>query len=231
MTLLANNINGHLPLTYTDFTPLSVLLTEYIAIAVQVDSPIKTGKELVEILRKSPTALSLALSSAAGGTHHMSFAMPLLSGESTSRRRNSSRSIHRARRSPRCSAAMSTLFRGYRQRRPVRGQRQIARAGGEFAKRMVGPLSVAPTWPELGYKGVLENWRGVIGAKNITAEQTAYWENVFRRITSSDEFRSYAEKNQWEITFRGAEDSRRFMAAQYDELKAVMTELGLAKKP
>jgi putative tricarboxylic transport membrane protein len=78
---------------------------------------------------------------------------------------------------------------------------------------------------------VLENWRGLIGAKNITPEQTAYWESVFRRITGSDEFRSYADKNQWEITFRGAEDSRKFMAEQYDELKGVMTELGLAKKP
>ena len=51
------------------------------------------------------------------------------------------------------------------------------------------------------------------------------------RITSSDEFRDYAQKNQWEITFRGAEDSRKFMGEQYDDLKAVMTELGLVKKP
>src|SRR3954463_12800388 len=60
MTLLANNINGHIPLTYTDFTPLSVLLTEYIAIAVQADSPLKTVKDLVEALRKAPASLSLA---------------------------------------------------------------------------------------------------------------------------------------------------------------------------
>jgi len=232
MTLLANNINGHLPLTYTDFTPLSVLLTEYIAIAVQVDSPIKTGKELVEILRKSPTALSLALSSAAGGTHHMSFAMPLLSGgvDVTKAKLvafNSSGEAVTAL----LGGHVDVISAGTVNVAPFVASGKLRVLAVSSPKRMVGPLSVAPTWPELGYKGVLENWRGVIGAKNITAEQTAYWENVFRRITSSDEFRSYAEKNQWEITFRGAEDSRRFMAAQYDELKAVMTELGLAKKP
>ena len=80
MTLLANHITGHIPQTYTDFTPLSVLLTEYIAIAVRAESPLKTGKDLIDALRKAPNSLSLALSSAAGGTHHMSFAMPLLSG-------------------------------------------------------------------------------------------------------------------------------------------------------
>ena len=71
-TLLANHINGHIPLTYTDFTPLAVLLTEYIAFAVRADSPIKSGKDLIETLRRAPESLSLALSSAASRTHHIS---------------------------------------------------------------------------------------------------------------------------------------------------------------
>ena len=79
-TLLANHINGHIPVTYTDFTPLAVLLTEYIAFAVRADSPLKTGKDFIEALHKAPASLSLALSSAAGGTHHISFGLPLLSG-------------------------------------------------------------------------------------------------------------------------------------------------------
>jgi tripartite-type tricarboxylate transporter receptor subunit TctC len=81
------------------------------------------------------------------------------------------------------------------------------------------PGALAPTWPELGYQGVMENWRGVTGAKNITAEQAAFRENVFGRITAGDEYRNFAEQNQWDITFRGAAESRSFMAAQYDELK------------
>src|SRR5450759_3215983 len=79
-TLLANHINGHIPPTYTDFTPLAVLLTEYIAFAVRADSPIKSGQDLIETLRRNPESLSLALSSAAGGTHHISFGLPLQSG-------------------------------------------------------------------------------------------------------------------------------------------------------
>ena len=96
-----------------------------------------------------------------------------------------------------------------------------------MSRAALGGADVART----RFKGVIENWRGVIGAKNITPSRPPVRENVFRRITSSDEFRSYAEKNQWETTFRGAEESRKFMADQYDELKNVMTELGLAKKP
>jgi putative tricarboxylic transport membrane protein len=231
MTLLANHINGHIPLTYTDFTPLAVLLTEYIAIAVRADSPLKSGRDLIDAMKKAPASLSLALSSAPGGTHHMSFGLPLLSGGvDTSKAKfvvfNSS------------GEAVTALLGGHVDVISA-GTVNVAPfvAGGKLralavssAQRMSGPLAAAPTWPELGYKGVMENWRGIIGAKNITAEQTAFWEGTFRRITSSDEFRDYAGKNQWEITFRGAADSRKFMAEQYDELKSVMTYLGMAKK-
>jgi len=97
------------------------------------------------------------------------------------------------------------------------------------SKRLPGPLAIGPTWPELGYKGVFENWRGVIGTKGMTADQTGFWENVFRRIVESGEFRKLAEKNQWDANFKTAAETRKFMESQYGELKEVMTFLGLAK--
>ena len=66
-TILTNHINGRLQLTYTDFTPLAVLLTEHIAFVVRADSPLKTGKDMIEALRKNPASLSIALGSAVGG--------------------------------------------------------------------------------------------------------------------------------------------------------------------
>ena len=216
----------------SDFTPLAVLLTEYIAIAVRADSPLKTGKEFIEAMKKAPASLSLALSSAPGGTHHMSFGLPLLSGGvDTSKAKlvvfNSSGEAVTAL----LGGHVDVISAGTVNVAPFVAAGKLRALAVSSTKRMSGPLAIAPTWPELGYKGVLENWRGIIGAKNITPEQTAYWENVFRRITGSDEFRNYAEQNQWEITFRGAAESRKFMAEQYDELKGVMTYLGLVKKP
>ena len=232
MTLLANHITGHIPQTYTDFTPLSVLLTEYIAIAVRAESPLKTGKDLIDALRKAPNSLSLALSSAAGGTHHMSFAMPLLSGGVDVTKAkfvvfNSSGEAVTAL----LGGHVDVISAGTVQVAPFVTSGKLRVLAVSAPKRIGGALASAPTWPELGYKGVLENWRGVIGAKNITADQIAFWENVFKRIATSEEFRSYAEKNQWEITYRNADESRKFMAAQYDELKPVMAELGFSRKP
>jgi len=97
------------------------------------------------------------------------------------------------------------------------------------ARRMQGPLATAATWAELGYKGVFDNWRGVIGTKGMTQAQTAYWESVFKGVATSEEFQQYAAKNQWENSYRGPAEARAFMEAQYGELKSVMGFLGLAK--
>ncbi|MBI3067925.1 MAG: hypothetical protein HYY79_03300, partial [Betaproteobacteria bacterium] len=78
-TLLTSHINGRIPLTYTDFTPLATLVTEYIGFAVRPESPLQTGKDLLEAVRKTPGKISLALSSARGGTHHISVGLPLQS--------------------------------------------------------------------------------------------------------------------------------------------------------
>ena len=231
-TLLASHINGHIPQTYTDFTPLAVLLTEYIAFAVRVDSPLKTGKDFIEALRKAPASLSLAISSATGGTHHISFGLPLASASVDMSKVklvafNSSAEAVTAL----LGGHVDVVSAGTVNVSPHIASGKLRVLAVTSAKRMTGSLASAPTWPELGYKGVFENWRGIIGAKGISVEQDAYWDNVFRRLTASEDFRNYAEQNQWDASYRGAEDSRKFMAEQYDELKGVMTYLGLVKKP
>jgi len=229
-TLHTSHINGRTPLSYRDFTPLTVLLTEYIAFAVRTDSPIKTGKDLIEALRKDPASLSLAISSARGGTHHISFGLPLQSAHVDMKPAklvafNST------------SEAVTALLGGHVdvmsggtvQIAPHVESGKMRVLAVSSTKRLPGPLSVAPTWPELGYKGVLENWRGVIGTKGMTTAQIAFWENVFRKVVESEEFRKLVEKNQWDANFKSAAETRKFMDSEYGELKEVMTFLGLAK--
>lgn len=229
-TILTNHINGRLPVTYTDFTPLAVLLTEYVAFAVRAESPIKTGKDLVETLKKNPGALSIALSSAAGGTHHITVGLPLQSGGvDISKVKLVSFNATSDAVTALLGGHVDVMSGGTVQIAPHVESGKLRVIAVTSSKRMTGPLASAPTWPELGYKGVFENWRGVIGTKGMTAEQTAYWEGVLRGVVQSDEFKKYAERNQWDDTFKGSAEMRRFLEGQYGELKSVMTFLGLAK--
>jgi putative tricarboxylic transport membrane protein len=229
-TILTNHINGRLPVTYTDFTTLAVLLTEYVGFAVRTESPIKTGKDLVEVLKKNPGSLSIALSSAAGGTHHITVGMPLQSGgvDMSKVKLVSFNST---------SDAVTALLGGHVdvmsggtvQISPHVESGKMRVIAVTSSKRMTGALASGPTWPELGYKGVFENWRGVIGTRGMTPQQSAYWESVLRGVVQSDDFKKYAQKNQWDDTFMGSAEMRKFLEGQYGELKGVMSFLGLAK--
>src|SRR5687767_13134202 len=50
--LVTGDVMGRLPFPYTELTPLTHLMDEYIGLAVKVDSPIKSGRDLLDRLRK-----------------------------------------------------------------------------------------------------------------------------------------------------------------------------------
>lgn len=231
-TLHTSHINGRLKLSFRDFTPQAVMLTEYIAFAVRPDSPLKTGKDLIEALRKDPASLSLALSSALGGTHHISFGLPLMSGKVDIKKAkmiafNSTGEAITAL----LGGHVDVLSGGAVQIAPHVASGKMRLLAISAPQRVAGALADGPTWPELGYKGVFENWRGVISPGKITPEQTAYWDGVFSRIANSPDFKAMAEKNQWVINYKNSAETRKFFESEYAELKEVMDFLGLSGKP
>ncbi len=228
--ILAGHINGHLPVTYRDFTPIAMLLTESIAFAVPADSPIKNGKDMMEALRTKPDAYSVALSSAAGGTHHLALGLPAKAAGVDMKRVklvafNSS------------GDALTAILGGHVNiistssasllPHVQSGKLRMIAVGAE--KRLGAPFANVPTWIELGYPGVFDNWRGVIGAPNLNAEQAAYWEDVLRKVSATEAFAGFAVKNQLEPAFRGSSEMRKYLDQQYTEMKEVMTFLGLTK--
>lgn len=227
-TLHTSHINGRLKLSYRDFTPQAVMLTEYIAFAVRPESPLKTGKDLIEALRKDPSGLSLAISSALGGTHHISFGQPLLSGKVDIKKakivafNSTGEAI-----SALLGGHVDVLSGGAVQIAPHVASGKMRLLAVSSPQRLTGPLASGPTWPELGYKGVFENWRGVITPGKLSAEQVAYWDSVFGKIAASGEFKALAEKNQWIIDYKNSAETRKFFESEYADLKEVMDFLGL----
>ena len=87
--LVTGDVMGRLPFPYTELTPLTHLMDEYIGLAVKADSPIKSGRDLLDRLRKDPTAHSLGIASALGNSNHQSVAVALkASGVDPRRTRN-----------------------------------------------------------------------------------------------------------------------------------------------
>src|SRR4051812_7327082 len=74
-TLLTNHILGTGQLNYTDFTPVAMLLNEATAFVVRAESPVKSGRDLLDRLRADPQSLSISVGSALGNSNHIAMAV------------------------------------------------------------------------------------------------------------------------------------------------------------
>jgi putative tricarboxylic transport membrane protein len=225
--MLVNPIEGRTQLTHHDVTPIAYLITEPMVAVVRADSPIKTGRDLVEALRKNPGALSIALTSTG---HRVSVGLPLHKagvnlkgvrmpafkggGETTTAVLGGHADVQ--------ITSVSTSVPH------VEGGKMRAVAISS-TRRLGGVMASVPTWQELGFQSS-GSWKGIIAPRGLTPAQVAYWEEVMRRTAQSEEIAQYAEKNLWLVEFKGSAETRKWLDEESAALKTIMTELGLIAK-
>ena len=229
-SLLTNHITGKTPNAWSDFTPIAMLYDEFIAFAVKAESPLKSGRDLAELLRKDPGALPVGIATSAGNTNHI--ALGLLAkqlgsdvkklkvvvfssgGESTTALLGGHVGLVTA---P-AATALPQMQSG--------ALRIIAVAA---PKRLDGALGQVPTWRELGYDIVVSNWRPVVGPRGLNAAQIAYWEDTIRRFTQTAEWKEELAANGGIAHYMDSRELARFLDAQSASFRAVLSELGLAR--
>lgn len=96
-------------------------------------------------------------------------------------------------------------------------------------KRRSGVFAGVPTWKELGVDAVVDNWRGLIGPRDMTAAQVSYWDETLAKLFQTEEWRKEVDTNYWDNAAMNSKDSAQYLKTQYDELKRALVELGLVK--
>ncbi|OGA45183.1 MAG: hypothetical protein A3F74_11745 [Betaproteobacteria bacterium RIFCSPLOWO2_12_FULL_62_58] len=225
--ILMNHVEGRTPLSYNDLTPIAYLITEPMVAVVRADSPLKTGQDLLDALKKNPASLSIALTSTG---HRVSVGMPMQKagveikavrmpafkggGETTTAVMGGHADVQ--------ITSVSTSVPHV-----TAGQMRVIAVSS--AQRLGGVMASVPTWRELGYQSS-GSWKGIVAPKGITPAQIAFWEDVMRKTAQSDEIRQYAEKNLWLVEFKGAAETRKWLEEETASLKVTLTGLGLVKQ-
>ena len=230
LALLTNAITGVNPLTYTDVTPVAQLFTDYVVGAVRADSPIKSGKDLVEQLKANPTAASIALAAALGNQNHIGIALALKAGGVDIKKlkivifdssNNSIVSLLGGHVDVVAATALNVV--------PHLQTGKLRAIAISSPQRLDGAVAQIPTWKEQGYNAVFGNWRGVVGPRGLTPAQIAYWEKVFATMVKTDEWKRDMQANFWSDFYLGSLDSRAFLQNEQVTLKAILVDLGLVK--
>lgn len=96
-------------------------------------------------------------------------------------------------------------------------------------RRLAGDLAGVPTWKELGVDAEFELWRGLAGPKGMTRAQIQFWDDALGKVVRTEEWKNDLARFEMENVYRNSTDTARYWKAEHDEVKAVLTELGLAK--
>lgn len=230
LALFTNRITGTSAMSYTDFTPLAVLGAEYPSVAVRADSPITSGKELVERLRKDPGSLSVAVGTALGNPLHLGFVLAMKTAGVDIRKLktvvfNSGSEGTRALLGGHVDATVSGPSGILQHVRA--GKLRILATGAP--QRIGGDLANLPTWKELGVNSTYEVWRGLAGPKSMTGAQIAFWDDVLGKVVRTEAWRKDLEQRRVENVYKNSTETGRYWKAQNEEARAVLSDLGLAK--
>ena len=229
-TLLSAHITGNSPLGHADFTPIASMVNDYVVYAVNAESPLKTGKDLVERLKKDPRSVSMGFSTGLGTHNHIAAAllMKTIGGDPK---------VLKVVAFKGAAEAITTLMGGHID--------LVTTAAGNVAShvasgklrvlavaapnRLAGDMAAIPTWKEQGVDLVWGNWRAIMGPKGLTPAQVATWEGALRKVVESPEWKDDLAKNYWSDDFTTGEQLKKDLATDYAAMKLVLVELGLAK--
>lgn len=170
--LVTNHITGRSAVTYSDFTPVSLLISEYIGYAVRADSPYKTLGELAKALKDDPGAVPIGTSSSAGGANHI--AVGLLAKAAGADVKKLKVVIYNG-----GGEALTGVLGGHvalwvnsaSSIAPPYAAGTIRPLAIASPQRLPGALAALPTATEAGLPVVADNWRLVVAPKGLSAPQ------------------------------------------------------------
>jgi putative tricarboxylic transport membrane protein len=228
-TMLTDYITGGSTISYADYSPIALLGSQYLAIATRIDSPIKSGKDLIERLKHDPTSASFGINGVGNNLHILIAVISKESGVDVKRVR-------------------TVVFQGGELMTAVIGghidlvstvpsnllpQLQAGKLrvlGVAAPRRLGGPLADVQTWREQGVDAVVPNWWAVIAPKGLSAAQIDYWDMIFAATTSAEDWKRNLAASFFEPRYLNSAETAGYLRVEYAKLKASLAELGLAKR-
>jgi len=228
INVLTNHIIGRSKLHYSAFSAVALLYNEYLVTVVRADSPLKSGREMLERLKADPTSLSMAIGAAPGGTAHL--AMALVAKANGIDARKFRTVVFKS-----FGESVTAVMGGHVDVAFVlpgpalSGSGQLRIIGITSQARLRGDLANVPTWKEQGGDVEFSASRFILGASGLTAAQLAYWDSAFPKLVATDDWRRTLEKGYLVGNYLASADTARYLKKLEAQLRDALVDTGLVK--
>jgi len=213
--------------TLSQTTPIAQLIQEAEAIVVPQDSPYRTLQDLLAAWKADPGKVPVGGASAPGGPDHLT---PMLLAEKAGLAPKDVNYV-----SYDGGGELMTALLGSKVAFGATGTGEVAEQAKAGKVRVLAvtsgqrvPGGEAPTLKEAGVDLEFTNWRGVVAAPDISAEDKAKLVGLVDQMHSSQQWKDAVAKNGWTDAYLSGDAFTTFLQSEEQRVKQVLTELGLA---
>ncbi len=211
---------------YKEFTPITLLATEPITIAVSADSPYKTLDDLIRIGKEKPGGLTWAMASIGSNDHLFALLFAKKAGVKIVGTPNTTE-----------TDAMVAVLGGHADAaslspRTALGQVQAGKMrilAISTTQRLKGMPDVK-TAREQGLDISLGTPRGVVAPKGIPAEDQKFLIEQYKKLQASERFKKYLDDMYLVQENIYGDDYAKFLKEQTNISRPLLQEAGLIKK-
>jgi putative tricarboxylic transport membrane protein len=227
LVMVGGILTNNSEVTLDDVTPIASLTSEQEAIVVPADSEYQTLEDLVAAWEADPTSISWGGGSA-GGTDHI--LVGLLAQEAGIDPSGINYVAHSG-----GGEAITAILSGsvtagvsgvseFTDQVESGAMRWLA-VSGESAPEGID----APTISEAGYDVVLENWRGVMGAPDMSDDDREAVVGLITEMHDSEAWQAALEENGWSDFFQAGDEFASFLDEEKTRVEGVLAEIGLTE--
>ncbi|MBL8310042.1 MAG: tripartite tricarboxylate transporter substrate binding protein [Burkholderiales bacterium] len=215
------------PVALAEATPIARLIDEYSAFAVPANSPIRSMKDVVEMMKKDPQSVKWGggsrgsvdqiaiaqIAKAAGLDVNKINYVPFQGGGEAA--------------AAIAGAHVTVGTSGWNELAPLIRSGKLRAIAISSPARLVG--NDTPTLREQGYDVEIRNWRGVYAARGLSVEQRR---RVTRAVVAATQQKSWVaalEHNAWQPTLLTGNEFARFVTDEHTRIEAQMRQVGLLR--
>jgi putative tricarboxylic transport membrane protein len=210
--------------TLKDLTPVARLLLEPAVIAVKADAPYKTLADFVNAAKQKPGELKQSGGSITSRDNVVRQQLQKVSGA-----RWQFISF------PGGGERIAALLGGHVQMMVIEPNEagEHIRAGNMRVLAQVSDARLpafpnAPTIKEAGFNVTpVPQVRGVVAPPGIPAENVAYWEGVFKKLSQTESWKKYVADNQFENAYQNAAELTKFYDEFSNQMRGILQEAGI----
>jgi tripartite-type tricarboxylate transporter receptor subunit TctC len=100
---------------------------------------------------------------------------------------------------------------------------------GISADKRLEAMPDVPTYQEQGLNVVFPHWRGIIAAPGLSADQIAYWDEVFAKMVQTKTWQEQVKNLNWTTAYQNSAAHTKYLSEQTSIFDELLTTVGLKK--